>query len=100
LQGANLSQARLRGAILSHANLSAANLSAAKLQGARLLEADLLGTDLLGAALQNADLSKTKGATQEQIEQAVGDDETIVPEGLRTPSAWTPSTNEHPGESE
>jgi uncharacterized protein YjbI with pentapeptide repeats len=63
------------------ANLSGADLGAAKLQGAKLQ----------GAKLQGA-----IGLTQEQIDQAQGDEETALPNGLQRPDSWTVQTHEQP----
>ena len=92
LQGANLSEAHLegadlRGTHLARADLEGANLGIAQLKGADLRGAQLKGADLMGAQLARADL---KGAnlenitdlTQEQIKEAILDENTQLPEGL------------------
>src|SRR5215217_3193907 len=89
LPGANLSGANLSGATLSRANFSGANLSGAKFQsatlniGTRLTSADLRGADLRGANfLGIVDLS------QEQLELAIGDENTRLPDHITPPASW------------
>jgi hypothetical protein len=65
----NLSEANLFGTNLSHANLIEANLNAATLSHAHLFGTILSGADLRGA----------KNLTQEQINEANGDDHTKLP---------------------
>jgi len=82
----NLSGADLPRADLSEANLSGAELSEADLSGANLAGADLSGVDLaqvilVGAILTGADLS-TASVTQEELELAIGDENTRLPPGL------------------
>jgi hypothetical protein len=77
LSGADLSVAKLSGANLFFANLSNAELLFAKLSGAKLSFAKLSGADLGGA-----DLSDAKNLTQEQLDQACGNADTKLPEGL------------------
>ena len=83
LQGADLSSA-----ILSGANLSGAVLYTADLSGARLPMANLAGARLSGANLSGADLRTTIGLTQEQLESAIGDSTTQLPENLHMPDGW------------
>jgi uncharacterized protein YjbI with pentapeptide repeats len=97
LIGGNLTAADLTAADLSGADLSRANLSRAKLSGARLIGARLIGgnlsiADLSGASLFGANLSRTnltgadltgaKNLTQEQLDEACGDSNTKLREGL------------------
>src|SRR5215207_1311144 len=81
LTGADLCEAELPRAELPRADLTEANLS-----GTNLTEADLSGVDLaeailVGAILTGADLS-TVSLTQEELELAIGDENTRVPPGL------------------
>jgi hypothetical protein len=81
LSGANLEATKLDGvyliiADLSGANLSRADLSKAHLRGANLSEADLSGTKLGGA-----DLSGAHNLSQQQLDQACGDEHTRLPVG-------------------
>jgi hypothetical protein len=102
LYGADLSGARLSGAdlSLSGADLSTrADLSEADLTGADLSEAvDLSGADLSGAILYGADLSGARHLTQEQLEQAKGDNNTQLPCHLEPPAHWSVKTDEQPEE--
>ena len=77
LDGANLQEANLISANLQEANLISANLQRANLRGANLQEAEFEFADLQGADFQN-----TEGLTQVQLDEACGDEETKLPEGL------------------
>ena len=88
LQEAELQTADLRGANLLFADLRGADLLLASLQGADLQFADLRGSSLEGASLEGADLRGAVGLTQEQVDSALGDDETQLPEGLTRPEHW------------
>jgi hypothetical protein len=63
------------------ARLNRANLGRAKLQTA----------DLSGAYLDGADLSTAVGLSQEQLDSAIGDENTKIPEGLTRPARWSRS---------
>jgi uncharacterized protein YjbI with pentapeptide repeats len=87
LTGANLGLADLNGAYLSSANLSGANLSGANLRGADLSGANLRSANLRDANfsvayLIRADLTGAKNLTQTQLNEACGNNETRLPEGL------------------
>ena len=60
------------------------NLSGANLAGADLSGVDLAQAILVGAILTGADLS-TASLTQEELELAIGDENTRVPPGLNPP---------------
>ena len=90
LSRANLSDAILSGANLSRAILFGANLSGAKLQGADLSNAILADANLSGAilsasplGLSGADLSEAIGVSEEQIDSAIIDEETKLPDYLQ-----------------
>jgi hypothetical protein len=94
LNDANLSGARLKSADLTRADLPGANLTDANLTGAdlhraKLTDADLSGADLSGARLTDADLSGAHGLTQGQLEDAMGNEETHLPDGFTRPEHWT-----------
>jgi hypothetical protein len=72
LRGANLVGANLPGALLLRANLSGANLDGALLIGANLSRARLIDADLSGA----------KDLTQTQLDEACGNANTKLPDGL------------------
>lgn len=79
----------LGGSILAGAQLSNARLSGADLREADLRKANLRGADLRGAKLKGADLSGAKHLTQAQIEKAIGDHRTRLPDYLERPGSWT-----------
>jgi len=95
LQGANLQGARLQGADLQGANLEKAQLQGASFQGANLQEVNFDGADLRetffweanlqGAQFQGVDLSGAIGLTLQQVESAVIDEKTRLPDYLRPP---------------
>jgi hypothetical protein len=80
LQGANLREANLAGANLHEVNLERANLG-----WANLLEANLKEADLSGAFLQ--EITKER-LTQTQIDEALGNDATKLPDHLQRPPHW------------
>jgi hypothetical protein len=63
-------------------------LIAADLRGADLQEADLLGADLRDTDVRGCDLSTVLFLTQPQVNAAVGDGSTTLPEGLSRPARW------------
>jgi hypothetical protein len=89
LEGAFLVGTHLEGATLGAAHLEGAYFSEAHLEGADLAAAHLEGADLAAAHLEGADLATAKGLTQDQITQASGDRETLLPQGLTRPERWT-----------
>jgi uncharacterized protein YjbI with pentapeptide repeats len=82
LSGANLSRTNLRSADLSGTDLSGANLRGADLTGAFPIGADLSGANLGGADLTAANLRGAKNLIQTQLNEACGNKETELPEGL------------------
>jgi len=82
LRSVDLSGANLRGANLRGANLSGAHPIGADLTGANLRGADLTGVNLRGANLTGAKLSGAKNLIQTQLNEACGNNETELPEGL------------------
>src|SRR6202049_145601 len=97
LNGAYLSGANLTGANLSRTNLRSADLSGATLRSANLIGTNLsvaypIGADLTGANLRAADLTRAnrsranlrgaKNLIQTQLNEACGNNETDLPEGL------------------
>ena len=93
LTGANLTGANLKGADLTAANLIGANLIEADLSMADLTGADLTATDLGGANLKGADLtaadlsmadlSNARGLTKEQVDSAITNKNTRLPDYLK-----------------
>ncbi len=88
LKEAHLEGARLRKAHLERAHLEGARLKEAHLEGARLKEAHLEGAHLEGAHLEGAHLGDARDLTQEQLEAAIGDEETKIPDHLERPLSW------------
>ena len=68
---------------LSEANLSEANLIEANLEGANLEGANFYRADLTGADLTGVDLREAKNLTQEQIDSAITDEDTKLPDDLK-----------------
>ena len=93
LQGAILGGAILEGAILGGANLQGADLRRTGLQGAYLREATLNTANLTGANLSGA-----HDVTLAQLEGAKGDENTVLPSGLKPPAHWGVKTDEQPKE--
>ena len=82
-----LEHAKFRGTVLREADLRSSNLSYAYFREADLRRADMRGvnfqgTDIEGADLRGADLRGAKNLTREQIESAVIDETTRLPEDL------------------
>ncbi|MGJ5628916.1 pentapeptide repeat-containing protein [Nostoc sp. CALU 1950] len=90
---ANLEEVNFEGSNLQDANLIGSNLQKAKLAGANLdsvllSTANLQETDLQEANLCGANLSGSENLESQQIEQAIGDRTTILPENLKIPQHW------------
>jgi uncharacterized protein YjbI with pentapeptide repeats len=90
LQGANLREANLAGASLGETSLERVHL-----KRANLAEANLVGANLRRANLKEADLSRAflqgitkESLTQTQINEAVGNDATKLPDHLQRPAHW------------
>lgn len=84
-----LAATNLREAILAGAQLSDARLCGADLRDADLRDANLRRADLRYARLKGTDLRRTKHLTQKQIDQAIGDHRTRLPDHLDRPGSWT-----------
>jgi uncharacterized protein YjbI with pentapeptide repeats len=102
LQNAYFEKANLRKANLINANLHGAWLGSflpfdeedgADLRGAIFFKTNLEDAELTRADLRGVDLRHAEGLTQEQVEEAIGDEETKLPKGLRQPKNWTPNTD-------
>ncbi len=88
LQNASLSTANLQEAILYEAILVKTNLCDTNLTKANLVGANLTGAILQDANLNGADLSRVENLKQNQIEVALGDRITILPDGIKLPDHW------------
>jgi len=84
MEGSNLTNSHLVNTDLSNANLSDANLYHAFLDNV-----DLSGADLSGADLSDVDLRNDTGLTQEQIDEAIGNQRTLLPDDLQRPATWS-----------
>jgi len=70
------------------------DLSGADLTNADLSDADLSGANLSGAILEGANLSGAEHLTQQELEEAFGDEHTQLPAGLKLPAHWGVKTDE------
>ncbi len=91
LTGANFDSVKALYMCMSSANFTNVSFHNADLTGANLAHSNLTGADLTGAVLditsiKGTDLSRTKGLTQAQLDQACADTATKVPAGLRAKS--------------
>lgn len=82
-EGSNLQDTNLIGSNLQRAKLAGANLDSALLSTANLQEANFQEANLCGA-----NLSGSENVESQQIEQAIGDRTTILPENLKIPQHW------------
>lgn len=89
LMGADLLGRDLRTHDLARTTLRRAILIAADLRGLVLRDTDLLGADLRDADVRGTDLSTTLFLTQPQVNGAVGDAATVLPDDLDRPGHWT-----------
>lgn len=87
-RGADLIGRKLRNADLQRANLRGAYLIGADLTVADLDMADVIGADFRGARLHSANLATCLFLTQAQLDAAIGDASTRLPETLRKPAHW------------
>ncbi len=85
---ADLMGRRLSGLDLRTADLRGALLVATDLHGSDLRWTDLLGADLRDADVRGADLRGALFVSPPQLEAALGDAATQLPEGLRRPRHW------------
>ena len=84
MEGSDLSNSHLVNTDLSNADLSDANL-----YHAYLASVDLSGANLSGADLSELDLRNDTGLTQEQIDEAIGNERTYLPDDLQRPANWS-----------
>lgn len=82
LAGANLRWADLSGSVLDRADLSGADLTGADLRGANLAGTNLDGACLLEARLEGACLWHPENLTRRQIDAAITDGTTRLPQGF------------------
>jgi uncharacterized protein YjbI with pentapeptide repeats len=82
---ADLRDVEAYGGVFSSSNFSGANLTNASFVGAYLEGADFSGATLSGVNFSGARLTRVTGLTQSRLNQACGDDATVLPDGLRIP---------------
>jgi len=99
-QFADLRAADFRGAILPGADFSYARLQGADFSGADLSRVCFDGADLEGAVFSEATvtgaiLCRARNLSQNQLETAIGDDQTALPAPLSAPQSWKMRGPEH-----
>jgi uncharacterized protein YjbI with pentapeptide repeats len=82
LKSANLDSADLRHCKLERTKFTNASMKEADLRGARLIKTSFHGAKITGANLKGVDLSQTYGLTREQLNSALIDTKTKLPEEL------------------
>ena len=93
LRGYNLKNGIFQGADLTDADLRGDDLNGADLRTAMMYSADLRDAHLDGAHVEGTDLRRTI-LTQVQVDNLVGDAATQLPTGITRPSKWlVQSTN-------
>jgi uncharacterized protein YjbI with pentapeptide repeats len=93
LRGVNLAKgdfgrSNFEKADLRDASLRLSNLGHASFVGANLAGADLTRAFTFRTRFVATDLSRVKGLTQVQLDEACGDAKTGLPPGLKTPASW------------
>ena len=83
----NLAEIDLRGLVLDNLNLRDTDLREAHLEGATLRNTRLSGAFLLGTHLEGA-LVASWDLTQEQVDNACGNAETVLSAHLEKPPGW------------
>ena len=74
------------GGVFSSANFSGANLTNASFVGSYVQGANFSGANLSSANFSGAEMSRARGLTQRQLNQACGDASTTLPGGLHIPA--------------
>jgi uncharacterized protein YjbI with pentapeptide repeats len=67
-----------------------------EIEAAHIRNANLKGANLIGARVAGVDLSEAKGLVQGQIEEAIGDQATLLPGHLTRPRSWDPDLTGDP----
>ena len=78
----DLSRTFIRRADLSGASLNWADFSGADCTNANFRGADFEGAILEGTILKGADLTDARNLTKQQVQSAIIDDKTVLPDGL------------------
>jgi uncharacterized protein YjbI with pentapeptide repeats len=84
--GADLRDVNAYGGVFSGADFSGADLTHASFVGAYLQGARFNGARLGGTNFSGAEMSRARGLTQRQLDEACGDNTTALPAGLRLSS--------------
>jgi len=84
MEGTKLTLAHLKGADLFRTQMKDADLTAAKMQGANLRGVHMQavswgGADLAGVVAQSTNMLNAKNLTQDQLDQIVGNAQTLLP---------------------
>lgn len=82
---ADLRDVEAFGGVFSSSNFSGANLTNASFVGAHLDGARFSGATLTGVNFSGASLRRATGLTQGRLNQACGDEATVLPAGLAVP---------------
>ena len=83
--GGDLRDVNAYGAVLSSAVFSGADLTHASFVGAYLQGANFSGAKLIGTNFSGAEMSRARGLSQHQLDEACGDEATTLPPGLHVP---------------
>lgn len=83
--GGDLRDVNAYGAVLTGASFARADLTNASFVGAYLQGANFAGARLSGVNLSGAEMDRATGLRQGQLNQACGDDSTLLPRGLSVP---------------
>lgn len=83
--GGDLRDVDAYGAVLTGASFARADLTNASFVGAYLQGANFSGARLSGVNFSGAEMNRATGLTQAQLNQACGDDSTLIPRGLYIP---------------
>ncbi len=83
--GADLRDVNAYGGVFGGANFAGADLTNATFVGTYLEGARFQGANLHGANFSGAEMDRATGLSQAQLNQACGDQATLLPRGLRIP---------------
>lgn len=83
---ADLRDIEAYGAVFSGSSFAGADLTNASFVGTYLEGATFTGAKLNGTNLSGAEMSRARGLSQSQLNQACGDQNTVLPSGLRIPA--------------
>jgi uncharacterized protein YjbI with pentapeptide repeats len=83
--GGDLRDVNAYGAVLTGASFARADLTNASFVGAYLQGANFTGAKLSGVNFSGAEMNRAVGLTQGQLNQACGDDSTLIPRGFSIP---------------